>query len=612
MTNGAAPSRPASVRRARASVAPLETLYEVARALASTLDFQDLLQRIMTLSMEAIGSRTASVALADGENGALTLVCSHGLPEEVQPGAHLPGGGGIAEWVYSHGEAVLLQGSPADDPRFHLSGAREHIRSALSVPLVGKHGPIGVLNLNNSRRRKAFTRADLDLLTSIGTQAGIAVENARLHQQVEDANRQLTVTVEHLRNLKSSLTSMTAPSLDDSLETMVDAAVEGTGALAGSLTVLDEGDATHQIEVCYFEDGGILLERADAGYKAAGEAITRASQTLRNVSEHPSHSLIRVLTAKGEIIGLLKVLAHPEGPGFNADDREFVDALVEHASIVVFNSMLYQQAESGREALQKAYAELQDKQGQLIQSEKLAVIGQLAAKICHEINNPLTAISGCTQLMQRRLRAADAGPGNSQALLNYLDTIAVETERCSRITGDLLQFARQNEPRFLESNLHDVLHHALTLIAYRQPVGVEVRTDFDFDLPRVIADPQQLTQVFLNLFTNAVQAMPDGGTLTVTTRLMAGETDYVRVGVTDTGEGISEEASTHIFEPFYTTKVNGTGLGLTITRGIVEKHHGALELCPAEGSGTLAVVVIPLDATSAPRKPMLSGDRIAD
>jgi signal transduction histidine kinase len=580
--------------------------------LASTLDFQDLLQRIMTLSMDAIGSITASVVLADVNTGDLTLVCSHGLPEEVKPGARLSSGGGVAEWVFKHGEPVLLQGTPSADPRFADLGRREHVRSALSVPLVGKHGPIGVLSLNNSRRRRAFTVADLDLLTSIGTQAGIAVENARLHEQVEEANRQLTVTVEHLRNLKSTLTSMTAPSLDDSLETMVDAAVEGTGALAGSLTVLDEGDATYQIEVCYIEDGGILLSADDSEYAAAAERITQASHDLRNVSEHPSHSLIRVLTAEGEIIGLLKVLAHPDGPGFNADDREFVDALVEHASIVVFNSMLYEQAESGREALQKAYAELQDKQAQLIQSEKLAAIGQLAAKVCHEINNPLTAISGCTQLMQRRLRADDQSPGNGEALLNYLHTIAAETERCSRITGDLLQFARQNEPRFLEANLHDVLQHALMLIEYKEPAGLEVTTDFDPALPRVIADPQQLTQVFLNLLTNAVQAMPDGGALTVATRLLSGETPYVRVSITDSGEGITEEAAARIFEPFYTTKANGTGLGLTITRGIIEKHHGLVSLAPAVNGGTEATVILPVDATQAPRKPVLSQAPPAD
>lgn len=604
--------RSANGRAPRASTAALETLYEVGRALASTLDFQDLLQRIMTLSMDAIGSSTASVALADGETGDLTLVCSHGLPEEVKPGARLSSGTGVAEWVYTHGEPVLLQGTPSEDPRFRDLGSREHIRSALSVPLVGKRGPIGVLSLNNSRRRKAFTASDLDLLTSIGTQAGIAVENARLHEQVEETNRQLTVTVEHLRNLKSSLTSMTAPSLDDSLETMVDAAVEGTGALAGSLTVLDEGDATHLIEVCYFENDGILLSAEDHGYADAAEQINAASHGLRNVSEHPSHSLIRVLTAEGEIIGLLKVLAHPDGPGFNADDREFVDALVEHASIVVFNSMLYQQAESGREALQKAYAELQDKQDQLIQSEKLAAIGQLAAKICHEINNPLTAISGCTQLMQRRLRAAETGGGESDALLNYLQTIAAETERCSRITGDLLQFARQNEPRFLEASLHDVLHHALTLIEYKQPAGLCVKTDFDPAVPRVTADPQQLTQVFLNILTNAVQAMPDGGALEVTTRLIPGETRYVKITVSDTGEGITEEAAARIFEPFYTTKANGTGLGLTITRGILEKHRGSVELAPAERGGTLATVILPVDASRAPRKPVLSEPMPAD
>jgi len=134
--------------------AALETLFTVGRILASTLDFTDLLERLMTLSMETIGSETASVMLSDPETGELVLVCSRGLPEGVKAGTRpASSGGGIAEWVYRQGEPVLLHGHPSDDPRFRSAGKREHIHSALSAPLIGKHAPVGVLSLNNSTRR---------------------------------------------------------------------------------------------------------------------------------------------------------------------------------------------------------------------------------------------------------------------------------------------------------------------------------------------------------------------------------------------------------------------------------------------------------------------------
>ncbi|HEY3269339.1 MAG TPA: ATP-binding protein [Armatimonadota bacterium] len=567
----------------------LRTLYDVGKALSGTLDFEALLQSIMELSRDTIGSATASVMLADERSGDLVLVCSHGLPDDAKPGARIASDGSVAQWVYVHSEPVMLQGDPSDDSRFEIAGARQHIHSALCVPLVGPRGPVGVLSLNNSVHGAAFTQEDLDLLTSIGVQAGIAVANARLHAHVETANRQLTVTVEHLRNLKSCLTSMTSANLDESLTTMLDAAVEGTGALSGSLTALDQGNVVHRLE---------------SPKSAVSAKPFNPLEPIPAGEDRPSHGMLRVLMAEGESIGLLKLVAPSDGAGFNDDDREFVDALVEHASVVVFNSMLYQQAEAGRKALQQALAELQEKQDQLIQSEKLAAIGQLAAKVCHEINNPLTAISGCGQLMQRRLRD-ETGP-NREAYARYLDTITSETERCSRITGELLQFARKQEPHMVEVDLHDTLNNALHLITYQHPTGLDVQTHIDPSTPRVVADPQQITQVLLNLFNNAAQAMPEGGALEVSSTYEPGA-ETVCIVIRDHGAGLSDEAAQQVFSPFYTTKSTGTGLGLAISRGIVEKHRGTLDLENAEGGGAVATVRLPVrqkpPASPEPRTP---------
>ncbi len=589
----------------------LETLYDVSRTMASTLDFEAALEKIMTLSMGAIGSETASVVLAEEGTGRLILVCSQGLPERVKIGSEAPPGGGIAAWVFTHNQPVLLDSHPADDPRFPLASNRGHIRSALSVPLVGKQGPIGVLSLNNSTRGAAFSEDDLNLLTSIGTQAGIVVENARLHREATEANRQLTLTVERLRNLKACLTNMTSTSLELSLRTLLDSAAEGTNALEGTLTVLDEGDSFHRIEVGFGPKRADLwgADGQDALQKPPGPPPFVNPFTVPPTADNAAYSMVRVLSAEGKAIGVLKLVAHPDGPGFDADDREYVNALVEHASIVMYNSMLYQEAEAGRAALQKAYADLQSKQDQLIESEKLAAIGQLAAKVCHQINNPLTAISGCAQLMQRRVqRDEDAFGDASDYVRNYLSTIMSETERCARITGGLLQLTREQEPTFVEADVHYVIMKALDTMEERYPNRFVVSAEFDFGAPPLVADPQLLSQVFHAVVNNAAEAMNDGDTLTVTTQFLpdpAQDPDggSLRITFQDTGVGMNAETLRRAGEPFFTTKGNGVGLGLTLSRNILEKHHASLRLDSDEGQGATVTLLLTLNSRKAAPSP---------
>lgn len=570
----------------------LEALYDVGRVMTSTLDFHVLLQQIMKLSMETIGSETASVMLEDTESGELVLVCSLGLPKDATPGTRYPRNHGIGGWVLCHAEPVILRGDPAQDERFRLQEtSRGHITSSLSVPLMGKTKPVGVLNLNNKAVGVYFTQEDLDLLTSIGAQAGIAVENARLHLKMEESNHRLTRTVEHLRNLKSSLTSMTALNLMESLDTMLDAAIEGTGSVAGSLNVLDQGDSIYSIEACYESQGlNFKVDENDTEKNPTSEKTDKNEISSNQI-------MMRVLTAEGNVLGLLKLKASPERGGFNEDDNEFVNALVEHASAVIMNNYLYQQAEDGRKKLQATYEDLRRKQEELVESEKMAVIGRFSAWICHEINNPLGAISGCAQMMQRKLNRETAALSNSPSYDRYLGTIVSETERCARITGDLLQFARQRDPHFVETDLSELLIQVSHLIHYKTNQPLNIHLEMDPSVPLIFADPQRLTQVFLNLLTNAQQAMPDGGSIEVRTKLLSSlkqDDDFVEISIRDHGCGISTENSDQIFHPFFTTKNGGTGLGLTISKSIIEKHHGELRLENSDEGGAQAIVNLPV------------------
>jgi signal transduction histidine kinase len=423
-------------------------------------------------------------------------------------------------------------------------------------------------------------------------------ENARLRRAADEARREREAAVERMRALTSCLTGISARDLEVSLKTLLDSAVNGSGAASGTLTVLDEGDVVRRIHTGSdeaFHGNSATPSPAEDGTKFPFGAIP----LLRQATIPPSHCIFRALKAEEKPIGLLRLVAHPEGAGFAEGDREFVAALVEHASVLVFNHMLYEEAKAGRQALQSAYAELQAQQQRLVRSEKLAAIGQLAAKVSHEINNPLTAISGCTQLLRRRMNEGLDPERFAAYLGRCLETIGAETERCSRITGELLHYSRQKEPRFEETSLHSVLLHVMDLARFKYPGGLEVTADFDPEAPALWADPEQLTQVFLNLLTNAAESMPDGGTVRVTTSLMAADANEarpgrVRVDVIDSGTGIDAESAAQAFEPFYTTKATGTGLGLAISKGIVEQHRGGLTLRPRGGGGTVATVTLPV------------------
>ncbi|MBU0606463.1 MAG: 4Fe-4S dicluster domain-containing protein [Armatimonadetes bacterium] len=216
--------------------------------------------------------------------------------------------------------------------------------------------------------------------------------------------------------------------------------------------------------------------------------------------------------------------------------------------------------------LTRSHDALANTQERLVQAEKLAAIGQLAAGVAHQVNNPLSTVLLYSHLLLRQLTPAD--PGRED-----LQVIADEAARCRNIMVALLNFARQNRLKLGNFDLNQLLSAVLTMET-RKVGEVEVVQDFAPDLPPLFADGDQLTQVFQNIIDNAFEAMGGSGQLTVATRRQ-GE-DSIEVQFADTGPGLEEEVIPRVFEPFFTTKPpgQGTGLGLAIAKGIVKMHHG--------------------------------------
>ncbi|MDI6753817.1 MAG: cache domain-containing protein [Thermodesulfobacteriota bacterium] len=236
--------------------------------------------------------------------------------------------------------------------------------------------------------------------------------------------------------------------------------------------------------------------------------------------------------------------------------------------------------------------QLKRMQSQLMQSEKLASLGRLASGVAHEINSPLTGILTFSHLLMRKLK-------DNPELQKELELIVRETTRVSIIVRGLLDFARESKPQKRPCNINELILHTLTLIE-RQSVfqNIRIMKNLDPQIPMILLDTNQIQQVFMNILLNAADAMPAGGALNITTFLVP-EDSFMQIKFTDTGCGIPEKNLNKIFDPFFTTKADkkGTGLGLAVSYGIIDRHCGQIEVQSAEGKGTTFIIKLPLKAT---------------
>jgi signal transduction histidine kinase len=232
---------------------------------------------------------------------------------------------------------------------------------------------------------------------------------------------------------------------------------------------------------------------------------------------------------------------------------------------------------------------LEENQEMLIQAEKLASMGQLAASIAHEVNNPLSGVLVYVQLMKKKLTRADI---DASTLLDYLSRVEFEITRSAKLIRNLLDFSSQSKPNMAETDCNEVLTRALDLAIHAGSVDAHAETQLGL-LPPIMADADQLQEVFINLIVNGFQAMPRGGTLTIRTGV---ERQEVRIAIKDTGCGIPPENMSKLFTPFFSTKrdVKGVGLGLPVSYGIVQRLKGRIEVESVVGEGSTFTVCIPL------------------
>jgi len=302
------------------------------------------------------------------------------------------------------------------------------------------------------------------------------------------------------------------------------------------------------------------------------------------------------LKAGERVIGLMDIESSSKN-AFGKNDFRALESLAGILSSVITNADQFQRSQESVRQLRRTQQELQTRieaqmeaERKLIQAEKLAAVGEMAAGIAHELNNPLTTVTGFTELV------LDDLPDDSESRVD-LGLVLKEARRARDVVRRLLDFSRSSESERTRVDMNELLNDALSLtkhLMHTSGIGIDIA--LNKSLPWVSVDRNQMKQVFLNLLHNALQAMPSGGQLSIQTgkRQRAGRR-WVTATITDSGDGISSEDRDRIFEPFFTTRSEegGTGLGLSVTYGIVSDHGGEIDVESELGNGTSFTVWLP-------------------
>jgi two-component system NtrC family sensor kinase len=469
--------------------------------------------------------------------------------------------------------------------------------SRLVTPLRDRHNHVlGVLCLVCPCGFR-LEMTDLSLWEDIGTQIGRAIEDAQLHVQLQQLREHLQALYQVSDHLATSL------DLDWVLSRVLDLAISATDATRGSIILVPSPDApSHHIlrrELPVANADQVIsqvLTKGLAGWVVnhkEGSIVIDTEQDPRwiplNDDPNPPRSALAVpLLANGQVLGVL-TLDHVAVGHFQPQHMGLSRAIAHQSSVAIEKARLHREAthlaEVLAERVEERTRELRETQAQLIQAEKLAALGELAAGIAHEINNPLHILQAYVEYIASRI--TDDAP-----IADFLEPMRNALESIARLAGQLRDFSRPagGEWRPLDANsaLKTVLQLVNKELMHNQ---IELATQLASELPMITGDNRQLEQVFLNMILNARDAMPGGGKLTIETYASEGT---VHVRFCDTGTGIPQEDLAQIFEPYFTTKEDrGTGLGLAICQRIVSQHGGKISVSSRLGEGAVFILDFP-------------------
>jgi signal transduction histidine kinase len=459
------------------------------------------------------------------------------------------------------------------------------------IPLQFDAATRGVLNVA-ARPAEVFSEEELRFLDTLGHQISLAVARGR-HREAE-----------RLRNQEARAMAAISKAVGGSLEPQaVLAAVASTAreVLGADRVYVFLGAEAREVRVEHVSGGdlpgivaGETLDLLGLGWHVTARAL--ADRELQRIDDRDKDArvnraaavwndaraaLMVPLVAREHVLGVL-VVTRPEPHAWTEEQVEVAEALAAQAAVALENARLY---DGARRALQ----DLRDAQQRVIESEKMAVLGTFASGLAHEVRNPLNSMGLQLAILERRIRRLE--PDRSKEMSEITGIIRDEIQRLDSLVGDFLMFSRTNRLHFREGSLEAVVDEVVRLVEPEaQKNGVSVRRQsFGEPIADVRMDVEKMKQVVLNLVRNAMEAMPEGGTVHVET---GGVDGRARVVVQDTGPGLPPGLD--IFQIFVTTKAKGTGLGLSIVQQIVMQHGGEITASSEPGKGARFELTLPV------------------
>jgi signal transduction histidine kinase/GTP-sensing pleiotropic transcriptional regulator CodY len=570
------------------------TLAKIERALSETekIGTGEVLQLIVDSARELMPHAQKSVVhlLDEKEQILVARAVSgfHALDKEFNS-MRMQVGEGIAGQVIREGITINVKDVEAH-PRFQMSDSPPTFQSLIVAPVQSGRRRIGTISMQ-SAIKNAFTSRDVDLLNALAAQSAIAIENTRLFETTQQRLKEVNILYEISRSLAASLDA------DQLIRDMI--------------VLLQQSFDYYHVQI-YLVDPETrnLVVRHGSGYTGnefvkdghqipPGEGIVgHVAQTgeafmTNNVDEvlfykrYPLLSDVQFelavpIKVDEQVMGVLDIEQTGGHNPFTANDLHLVTAIAEHLAVVLQKASLFSTLETSLQQEKKM-------RSQLLQSERLALVGRLLASVSHELNNPL-------QTIQYGLFVLKDGENLTVQMRKDLEIMITEAERMSALIERLRSAYRPVHPKEFQSiSLNDLIEDVHMLINTHLRHH-EIAFEFipETDLPDIFGLPDQIRQVMLNLFLNAIEVMKPGGYLTVETRFIPSQRE-VMFTVKDTGPGISSEILPRIFDAFITSKETGTGLGLTITHDIIQQHHGRIEAENHPQGGAVFKVWLPVE-----------------
>jgi|GEM_PF-2436366 len=593
----------------------LAGLYELASQLSLSLNLDEICQRVLKIASEVLDFDNCAIMLLDEELNELSIKAQMGYPVEVEAlRISLTDNKGLTADVARTGRPIYIPDVTTDGRYVEgLPGAR----SEMAVPLAVKNRVIGVLNVE-SRKSDAFTEQDIQLLGTLGYHTSIAIQTSRLFEKLAEKASELSAVIEIARALTSKMDiEVLRPMIMKELG-------EAISFDLGTLYLYDDKEGRLVIA----SQEGLSREEALERERTAMERHpgkvfqTKTPLLVADTTDDPRVSYLESMRKPASVLYVPVIfqdkalgvigLASFEKDHFNERHLSLSKAIASEVAIAIENANLVKDLATAKVSLEKLNEELETKvvertraleeaQGELLKKEKLATVGQLAGSVAHELRNPLSVMRNSLYCINQRINQED------KKVLRHLELIDGQISRADLIIEDLLEYSRSKEPRRQETELNSFIEKALreSLV----PESIKVIKRLGKDLPRVHVDLEQMVRVVASMVNNAVEAMPDGGELLFESEMRDG-TPVVRIA--DTGHGIPAEDLSKIFQPLFTTKARGIGLGLALSRNLSEVNGVQIEVSSKVGEGSTFALVFGTECLSTCEKGGNNGREIED